>query len=473
MESGCEIVHADINLRPSRRRAITAAPPGSGTAVAATGGVSMELTFSPPLHRQRHQFVIDFVQRNKPKKVADLGCGECTLLKKLRFHREIELLVGVDVNGSKLQKKKNGLAPLSADYLQPSFNQLHIELYQGSVTQKDSRLRGFDLVTSIELIEHLTLADLECFSEVVFGYMTPLAVIISTPNSEFNPLFPGVEGFRHSDHKFEWTRAEFRSWALKVCLEFGYEVEFAGVGQAPSDQQERVGFCSQIGVFHRVRRENDCNMFCDDTEDVFSYTLLHIIKYPSLRDNNILQKAVVSEVLCCAEKLKSRLREEEANESDDKSSPCQTEQEREEGLLKQLMEIPQTAICGAEMRNPVEQCGRGASESESEEAPRTNGKGQQESCALNRCVPVPVPLAVLWSCCPKVRALSGSLTHLSHLLIDEPAVKLSQDGSALLLNDQDHDLDEEDLRGFEDSGCSEARQCPHSAETEEDWEGDV
>lgn len=44
-----------------------------------------------------------------------------------------------------------GLAPLSSDYLQPSEDELRIELYQGSVTEKDARLRGFDLVTSIEL----------------------------------------------------------------------------------------------------------------------------------------------------------------------------------------------------------------------------------------------------------------------------------------------------------------------------------
>ena len=61
-------------------------------------------------------------------------------------------------------------------------------------------------------IEHLTYDDVERFSQVVFGYMAPAAVIISTPNCEFNPLFPGLTGFRHRDHKFEWTRAEFKSW---------------------------------------------------------------------------------------------------------------------------------------------------------------------------------------------------------------------------------------------------------------------
>ncbi|CAF90627.1 unnamed protein product, partial [Tetraodon nigroviridis] len=165
--------------------------------------------------------------------VVDLGCCECQLLKKLKFHRQMRLLVGVDINGA-----------------QPREDELRVELYQGSVTQKDARLRGFDLVTSIELIEHLRLSGLSCFSEVVFGYMTPLTVIISTPNSEFNSLLPGLKGFRHRDHKFEWTRAEFKSWALKVCQDYGYTVEFTGVGAAPPGQQENIGFCSQIGVFH-------------------------------------------------------------------------------------------------------------------------------------------------------------------------------------------------------------------------------
>ncbi|XP_044055465.1 small RNA 2'-O-methyltransferase isoform X2 [Siniperca chuatsi] len=435
----------------------------------------MDPMFSPPLHVQRHQFVIDFVKRNKPQKVVDLGCSECSLLKKLKFHREIELLVGVDINGAQLKRKMHGLAPISTYYLQPTYDQLRIELYQGSVTQKDVRLRGFDLVTSIELIEHLTLADVDRFSEVVFGYMTPVAVIVSTPNSEFNPLFPGLSGFRHSDHKFEWTRAEFKSWALKVCLEYGYEVEFTGVGQAPPGQQERVGFCSQIGVFHRLGGRDVYNMLLgDDAEDVFSYTLLYSINYPSLRDNNILRRVLVSEVLYWAEKLKKRWIEAgelQTGERDDTYTPCQTEGRGEECLRASErcmeMEEKQTA-CGAEMENPVEQCGRGVSEDKEREDEKlfwTNVQGQQESCKLHRYVSV--PLAVLWSRCPKICALSGNLSNLRHFLMEAPEVKLSQDGWAVLV--QDHDLEEEDHNYLEDSGYAEASQCSHSAEQEEAW----
>lgn len=68
-----------------------------------------------------------------------------------------------------------------------------------------------------------------------------------------------------------------------MCLEYGYEVEFTGVGQAPPGQQERVGFCSQIGVFHRLGGRDDCNMlFGDDAEDVYSYTLVNRLLYRSV-----------------------------------------------------------------------------------------------------------------------------------------------------------------------------------------------
>lgn len=46
---------------------------------------------------------------------------------------------------------RHGLAPISTDYLQPSFDWLSIELYKGSVTQRDSRFKGFDLATAIEV----------------------------------------------------------------------------------------------------------------------------------------------------------------------------------------------------------------------------------------------------------------------------------------------------------------------------------
>jgi hypothetical protein len=51
--------------------------------------------------------------------------------------------------------------------------------------------------------------------------------------------------FRHDDHRFEWTRAEFVVWTQKICNQFGYSVEIQGVGEL----DENVGTPSQMAIF--------------------------------------------------------------------------------------------------------------------------------------------------------------------------------------------------------------------------------
>lgn len=413
----------------------------------------MEPFFTPPLHKQRHQFVIDFIEKNKTKKVVDLGCGECTLLKKLKFHREIEHLVGVDINGAIVKKKMHSLAPISTDYLQPGYEQLCVEMYQGSVTERDARLRGFDLAVSIELIEHLLLPDVARFSEVLFGYMAPVHAIISTPNSDFNPLLPGLRGFRHPDHKFEWTRQEFQSWSEKVCVQFGYEVDITGVGQAPDGQQEQFGFCSQIAVFHRLT--GGYNMPEERSQGETAYTLLYSVKYPTLRDNNVLRRVLVSEVLFWAERMKSRWIETNDME------------QREEELMTQ-----HSAACGEESSSENQE--RSASDigEETDVWFCTNRRTQFRNGASQSVQSVPVPLSLLWVSCPQVSSLCGSLSDLRHFLLDEPLVRLSQDGSALLL-EQEADEDELYDEDLDEGGYTEVRQnqTVHS-KAQENWEED-
>ncbi|XP_038150982.1 small RNA 2'-O-methyltransferase [Cyprinodon tularosa] len=421
----------------------------------------MNPVFTPPLHLQRHQFVVDFVRKTKPKKVADLGCGECKLLKQLKFHRSIELLVGVDINGAKIKKQVHGLAPLSTDYLQPTNHQLHVELYQGSVTQRDARLRGFDLVTSMELIEHLTLPDVEHFSSVVFGYMSPASVIISTPNSEFNRLLPGLTGFRNYDHKFEWNRSQFRSWAVKVCLDHGYEVEFTGVGEPPQNQLESVGFCTQIGVFHRLKGSSHGNVLPGSEDEVFSYTSVYSINYPSLHDNNTLCKVLMSEVLYWAHQMTNSWMGEKPGRPNGDLPHRESEQGEPEEWLS---ESQKQRACTGGLACSVDYFGRGE-EQECGELPQ-----QQRSATFNRFILV--PLDGLWSCCPKIRELSGSVENLKQLLMDQPQVNISQDGSSLLVKCEDQDPEQVDCDLEDDKGTMAVPvSCP--AEPEEDWEADI
>lgn len=57
-------------------------------------------------------------------------------------------------------------------------------------------------------------------------------------------------------------------------MKFGYNAEFTGVGQAPQGHEESIGFCTQIGVFHRLPVNRDGHMLADNAEDHFPYTLV-------------------------------------------------------------------------------------------------------------------------------------------------------------------------------------------------------
>ncbi|KAM9478287.1 small RNA 2'-O-methyltransferase [Salvelinus alpinus] len=424
----------------------------------------MNTIFTPPLYIQRYEFVIDFVKKNKPKKVVDLGCNDCTLLRKLKFHKEIELLAGLDIDCAVIRDKMYELAPIPTDYLQPGDHPLTIELYQGSVTERDPRTKGFDLVTSIELIEHLQLEDVDRFTEVVFGYMAPVAAIISTPNADFNPLLPGLTGFRHYDHKFEWTKVEFQTWALKVCREFGYVVAFTGVGQIPA-QEESIGFCSQIGVFQIDRSGGGAPRLQNNVaEEHLPYRVLYNVVYPSLCDSNIFQRTLVNEVLYWAETLKREWLEEIRGVGEEESE--QTDEE--EGCSREGMDREESPT-GEEQadRERVEAGGRGF-EVENEEV-GGEGKtdmGQEELYREGQSVCVPL---VRLCSCPRVQALSGTVQRLTKFLLENSRVQLTNDGTAVVLVDSD----DEDLEW--DENCDNTGTCSFlvSSMENEDWETEL
>lgn len=61
-------------------------------------------------------------------------------------------------------------------------------------------------------IEHLDPPVLGRVPAAIFGELQPKVVVMTTPNAEFNILFPNFYGFRHPDHRFEWTRCQFQTW---------------------------------------------------------------------------------------------------------------------------------------------------------------------------------------------------------------------------------------------------------------------
>jgi 3' terminal RNA ribose 2'-O-methyltransferase Hen1 len=137
---------------------------------------------------------------------------------------------------------------LHLDRLPPAQRE-RITLLHSSLTYRDRRLEGYDAAAVVEVIEHLDKPRLSAFERVLFEFARPATVIITTPNAEYNVKFetPHAGAFRHQDHRFEWTRAEFSAWASQVAERFGYAVRFLPIG--PEDAT--VGTLSQMGIFSR------------------------------------------------------------------------------------------------------------------------------------------------------------------------------------------------------------------------------
>jgi hypothetical protein len=83
----------------------------------------------------------------------------------------------------------------------------------------------------------------------VFAVLRPGLLVVTTPNADYNPLHGRAEGrFRHPDHRFEWSRVQFRAWAGRVAAAHGYAASLHNIGPA----HPRLGTSSQMAVFRRV-----------------------------------------------------------------------------------------------------------------------------------------------------------------------------------------------------------------------------
>lgn len=195
------------------------------------------------LHDRRLEDVLTVLKQSGVQRVLDLGCGEGRLLRLLLQDKQFTQILGMDVSHRVLE---NAVERLRLDQM-PDFQRQRIELIHGSLMYRDSRLEGFDAAAVVEVIEHLDPPRLAAFERVLFECAHPGMVVITTPNREYNVMWETLPAgaFRHKDHRFEWTRAEFQSWATGIGERFGYTVRFLPVG--PED--ETVGAPSQMGVF--------------------------------------------------------------------------------------------------------------------------------------------------------------------------------------------------------------------------------
>jgi len=213
--------------------------------------------FTPKLYMQRYEYVKKVIKTENARSIIDLGCGDCSFMKEVSSLNNIEHLIGVDLHPPTLAK---GIGTFTDDFDQATNAKvrrkvdLDIEIYRGDVTDEcDPRLRSVDCVTCIELIEHIDEKYHRSLAKTIFDSIKPKYAIITTPNVEFNKHFKMTEGqLRHYDHRFEWTRAQFRHFVRKVLKKYpDYEATIEGIGKHWGGD-ESAGHCSQVAIFKLI-----------------------------------------------------------------------------------------------------------------------------------------------------------------------------------------------------------------------------
>lgn len=208
------------------------------------GVESSEESVPAPLKIQRRDAVLGVLRELGAHAVADVGCGEGFYLKALLDDASFTRILGVDVSARELDRAERRLNLERRSDQQRA----RISLRQSSVTYRDDALTGFDALLLVEVIEHVEENRLESLEANVFAHAHPRHVIVTTPNGEHNAVYGIADGeHRHSDHRFEWNRAEFAAWAAGVAERRGYAVQLRTIGA----EDPVHGAPTQMAVFTR------------------------------------------------------------------------------------------------------------------------------------------------------------------------------------------------------------------------------
>jgi 3' terminal RNA ribose 2'-O-methyltransferase Hen1 len=197
------------------------------------------------LDEQRRSAVVSALEESGASRVLDLGCGEGKLLRALLAVKQFKEIAGMDVS---LRALEVASERLNLERM-PEKQRERIKLLHGSLLYRDERLAGFDAAAVVEVVEHLDEPRLSSFERALFEFARPGTVVLTTPNAEYNAKFVNLPAgkLRHKDHRFEWTRAQFETWANGVAARFGYAARFAPIGAV----DEQLGAPTQMAIFSR------------------------------------------------------------------------------------------------------------------------------------------------------------------------------------------------------------------------------
>ena len=198
-----------INLNSLTNQALARLSEGEETEENEQELNSEELKRQETLQQKRLELVLEQLKNSGASSVLDLGCGDGKLLRMLLQEKQFTRIAGMDACYSALIRARDRL---HWDDMAPRQKE-RIKLFQGALTYRDKRLEGYDAAAIVEVIEHLDESRLRSFERVIFEFARPKTVVLTTPNTEYNALFDKLEAgsLRHTDHRFEWTRKQFKT----------------------------------------------------------------------------------------------------------------------------------------------------------------------------------------------------------------------------------------------------------------------
>jgi 3' terminal RNA ribose 2'-O-methyltransferase Hen1 len=198
------------------------------------------------LNEQRYEAIVNYVKGLPNREnIVDLGAGEGKLSVQLGFIDGVKEILSIEPSSrSRLQAMRRFEEGNSENgYIEP-------KSLAGSLYYFDERLQNKDIIILCEVIEHIDEHRLPTIFQTIVHDYRPRFLIVTTPNQEYNTVYEMDEEMRHDDHRFEWTRAEFRQKCEQWTQNSNYQVSFKGIGE----ENESYGHPTQMAVF---RREED------------------------------------------------------------------------------------------------------------------------------------------------------------------------------------------------------------------------
>jgi 3' terminal RNA ribose 2'-O-methyltransferase Hen1 len=198
-----------------------------------------------PLHTQVLDTVSAIIRESGCTSVLDAGCGDGKLVRLLLGIEQVERIGAADVSATSLRRLQSKLTERRRTAMPDN-----LDVFQASVTMSDDRLRGYDAICAIEVVEHIDPRRIRDLERVVFEESGASLIVVTTPNREYNRVY-GIPSdlLRHPDHRFEWTRDEFARWVTHVCETYGYTSDMRGVGEV----DEAAGQPTLVATFRKER----------------------------------------------------------------------------------------------------------------------------------------------------------------------------------------------------------------------------